>query len=364
MHVTTLPLLLAVALLQGQPSERARPKFSPVKGTSIDKSVDFAWKMTSTSYRTTMKQGPGPGTTQSTPPVEASLAGQIRVTDTYADVANERVTQLKRLLREVNYSLHQAAPKDARTPDNSFDRKPSALEGRTVVFDWVAERQAYGCADLDPATSKIDPSVLRQEMDFVFALPSSADNLDEWSIDVNHIGNLLFPGGDLFPVRSTTKRPPAGTSGGNIWFGPAWLNMPTWQLLANPTGTITASLKGPPGSDSPEHVVTIFLTVHVDCRSDVSETMRRAIVDACIPEDRDYEFSQTANLSLNGHGEIVWDLARSRARSVRLSLNAMASDTAKLSLVGKNSQGVRVPTEIYFSTDWGGPVTLEFKADD
>ncbi len=42
----------------------------------------------------------------------------------------------------------------------------------------------------------------------------------------------------------------------------------------------------------------------------------------------------------------------------------MASDTAKLSLVGKNSQGVRVPTEIYFSTDWGGPVTLEFKADD
>jgi hypothetical protein len=90
--------------------------------------------------------------------------------------------------------------------------------------------------------------------------------------------------------------------------------------------------------------------------------MRRAIMDACIPEDRDYEFSQTSNLTLDGQGVIVWDLTKNRASSVSLDLGATASDSARLSLMGKNPKGILVPTEMFWSADWMGRFSLEYTA--
>lgn len=174
----------------------------------------------------------------------------------------------------------------------------SALEGKTVLFTWDAESEAFEAAFADGSEGDGELLAgLAEDMDLRRLLPERpVAEGDSWEIEGRVFECVLDPGGEL--GLEETESEEADTTGTDE------------ALRANLTGTVTATYQG---TQEEEGVRLAVIALEVDTSTHADRELG--------PEELEEGGSGTGRIESGFQlaGELRWDLAHGHAISLELS---------------------------------------------
>jgi len=243
--------------------------------------------------------------------VSVQFEQSVQVTDTYDEVGDGRPLRLTRSFDELSMEVSASATFGGQG-DSQDTEAESELEGLTVVFTWDPEDEDY---DVEFADDEGDPDLLEDldaDLDLLALLPDEeVSEGDTWEVDLQEIGGLVRPGGDLKLLpRDGAEQAEAFQNA---------LGDGLQKAFAEAfEGTCTCTLVGFV-SDEDGRLAEISVEVDASATYDMSEAML-AMIDALSEQTGEQvpDVSiDAADLSLDvtGSGTIFWDLEAGRLRS-------------------------------------------------
>jgi hypothetical protein len=309
------------ALVLGSIAPAVKLRFAPDEGSTVTKSFESKTTLTLDGLEVTGTGGASPDLEMS-----MSLSQKIVVTDRYvknrANAPQKLVRSFDELGGEQSASMKTQALGDRQTKDHSM-RAKSALEGKKVVFEWDAEKGAYK-KTFDPPEEEMDVlENVGEDMDLRTILP--ADEVkegDEWDIPVRALRSLFAPGGNLGLV-------PENTDEGSMKMGLDSSSMSD-MIGDKLEGTAKAKLtKVEVVDDVP--CARVHLRLDVKSKADMTEAGRKKLDGSDLPPGFELDHLDVS-FGFVGEGDLVWNLAAGRFRSLDIS--------GQMSI--RNDQGIKL----------------------
>ena len=305
----TLPLIAAASLCALRaPGDKL--SFHPGSGTSLTRTYESRQEISLDEVEMTMNGQPFPtGTNEEMTMVQMQ---SLEIGDELAKVEDGTTQQLKRSFTKIHSSgeFTMNNPMMGGEQNHSVAAK-SELEGKTVVFDWSAAKEGY-----KKSFSPEGPDVkllegLVEDVDFKAFLPAKAEVAEDesWSVDVASMKTVLLPGGNL-ALKPETE---AEDSSQMNMFGdnPA-------DAFGELEGEVKATYKGTRDVGGVACGV-IALQFKVKSAQDMSDKVAAAMEkqsQAGVEISVDH---MDVVLSLEGEGELLWDLRAGHASSFSMS---------------------------------------------
>lgn len=305
-----LALTLAVAPLAlsgNAPATRLR--FAPAEGSSVTRT--FEKKSTLSLEQQVIEGMTGP----SVPDVEMTMVmnQHIVVTDEFARMREGSPARLVRTFDELEGEISATQTTELLGQRNEREqnmRSKSALLGKKVAFTWDAEHGRYDKAFVPEEKENDLLGALDEDMDLRVLLPAGEVAVgDAWDVDLASFHRVLAPGGDVALVPEATDDRSIRTRGD--------AQSLEQSLGKDLEGHVRATLAGTREVDG---VTLARVTIEVNVHSDVDMTAaaRKAQESSDGPAGVEID-SVRAEYSLEGKGELLWDLAANRFRSFELS---------------------------------------------
>lgn len=257
----------------------------------------------------------------------------ITVTDHYEQVANGRVTRLKRAFDELGGTTRISGSHPVAGPIEEELEMASELEGKIVVFTWDATDEAYVAAFADEGADEELLEDLREDLDLSGFLPSEeVAEGESWSVDAEVVRGLLAPGGDL------KLRPdgPAGQFGSSSQFSQN-------DLIGELDGKFQATFAGVREEEGAK-VAVIKLDLQAHSARDMSSLLEELAeqMQSNLPEGMEVDFtSLDGEYEFDAEGELLWDLGTGLVHGLSLSGQMrQIVDTAMTMKMGSNSSSM------------------------
>lgn len=236
----------------------------------------------------------------------------LEIGDEFAKVEGGKATQLVRSFAKISSSgeFTMNNPMMGGEQNNTVSAK-SELEGKTVVFDWDEAASDFKKTFRPEGPEEKLLEGLVEDIDFKAFLPSKAEVAvdDSWSVEVEAMKTVLLPGGNL-----ALKPEKADETGGEMnMFGdnPA-------DAFGDLEGEVKATYKGSRDVDGTSCGV-IALEFKVKSAQDMSDKVAEAMEKQ---NQQGVEISvdhMDVVLSLEGEGELLWDLQAGHVHSFSMS---------------------------------------------
>lgn len=315
MKTTTLSLGLALPLVLAF----AQPLDSLRRGVAADTTLEkrFSTQVEMSLEDMTMVQN-GQEIDSSMLGMELTISNGATYgwTDTYAAARDNGAPS--RLTREFT-TLENSTSTSQSSMMGSQDLaigSSSELDGETVIFVWDADEEAYVASF--PEESGADEALLKGLEaldDLAFLLPSGDVEVDaEWEADPQALIQLLGPGGDLklLPNEDDLPEEARGQAPGS--------EFQMSEMLGEVEGSVTCTYLGT-REEGGRAVAVIKVEIDITSASDMTEKMREEL-EGFDPGDGapDIEFeSVDTELSIDGEGELLWDMAAGHMVSFQFS---------------------------------------------
>lgn len=276
-----VPLCLSAALLA--PQEELR--FAPVAGQTVAITYEREGNLELTDMAFSIDGAEHGGMPQ--PELSLEIRERSVFLDRYEAVADGRVTRLVRGYEELSARRVESITADDGSESNESEAE-SELEGRSVVFRWDEDEQAYAPAFEDGEGDADLLEGLRARLDLHELLPDEpVEEGDAWAVPAGALGLVLAPGGDLKLM----------VEGRSISEGDD-------QLARSLEGDVRAVFRGAREEDGVE-VLVIELEVEVEA------SLERELEDEGGEERQENEYELA--------GELLWQSAAGRFRSLELT---------------------------------------------
>jgi hypothetical protein len=309
-----LPLLAAPALyaFAAAPS---KVTFEPSEGSSAAKTFENVVEMTLDNMDMTMNGEEAPMMPEMD--MSITMTSTVAVTDEYVKIRENAPATLRRtfdeLANNVSVSMEIEMMGDTQSNDQEIDAS-SELEGKTVVFIWDEDEADYVKA-FDPEEEESELlEDLWEDMDLRSLLPEGdVSEGDEWTIPVKGLGSILAPGGNLAMVPEEMDAE-AMMSGG-MGMGGSMADFIS-ELL---DGEANGRFLGMRVVDE-KKLGAIKVTVDISSSNDMTEKVLEMMENMPDEMEMEMDFDHIdVEFTLEGEGELLWDMEAGRAHSFELS---------------------------------------------
>jgi hypothetical protein len=311
--VLILPaLLLPLPLLLGSNAPGTRIRFAPSEGLDLKKTFEVKAELALED----MTLGGAAGGMQPEMEMTMVVNYKVVVSDEYVKLGDGAPTKLKRtyddLASDVSTSMKMEMMGQTRDMDQSMTSE-SELEGKSVLFQWDAEKSEFKKA-FEPAGGEEKVlKGLREDMDLRALLPKGEVEADaEWEIDPKQLVDVFAPGGDL------ALRPKDGGEGMDM--GPSGMENLADMFGDDVEGTAKGKFTGMREVEGVQLAV-IAVTLDVKAKTDMTEAVREAMSQGDLPpevEKMEFE-SFDIEMEIAVEGELLWNAAAGHFHSLDLS---------------------------------------------
>jgi hypothetical protein len=334
-RLTACGLLAAIpALLSALHGTSDAPHFTPKAGVSIKRTLEMKGVRELRSM--VIKAG---DKEQNIEDVEVGnyFTSKNVILDEYLEVAEKRVIELGRTFESLAKSNTEKRKAQSKKEEAREVPETCALEGRTVVFTWNAEKKAYDRKFKSGDHDEQALAKLNVDMDYAELLPppDTAEGV-KWHVELVDVKtSLLRPAGYL-PFK-TERKPPAME---------LRLRDAAWE---GTTGHLELAWSTRPEADGLKLAAIVF-----------EGTLA---VEASV--DREDEKNAPDNLGTSSsekiHGELLWDLARGGPHSIEWT----STGTARVRIKGKqptqDGQEIEMEQIMSFDQEYTFKGTFEVK---
>jgi len=234
--------------------------------------------------------------------------GKIEVTDTYKATAGGRPTELLRsfeaLTASMNFDISPAPPAEMPQVESA-----SELEGKSVLFKWNPEEEAYDRSFPDGEGDEELLEGLEEDMDLRFLLPGKEVAADEtWTVELSELGLILMPGGDLrmMPKDAEVDRE-AMERFAELFSGF------TEKYKDQLEGACTCTYKGTRDEDGvrvAEIAIELEVAAALDLTEILSEIVQQSIEESGAGDQVQFSFdSADLSMDFDGSGTLLWNPA-------------------------------------------------------
>lgn len=304
--------LLAPVLLAFLPTAD-KVAFTAEEGLSVTRVFETKTAMTLDDMEMTMNGQPFPMEIEMD--MNMNMSSTIAVTDEYGASAEGRPSRLTRSFDELT-QLTEISVENDMMPDGGMDNSidaESQLEGKTVVFTWNADEEAFEKA-YDGEGEEDLLEGLEEDMDLRRLLPSEdVSEGDTWEIDVKVLRSVMSPGGNLALL-------PDDDAMGGMEGMPGMDNMSNLNSMFEDLieGEASGEYKGTREVDGVRCGV-IQVKVDVSASADMSDQVADAMEG--LPDEMG-EMSidnMDMEVQVEGEGTLLWDLAAGVPHSFELN---------------------------------------------
>jgi hypothetical protein len=263
------------------------PRFAPEEKSSVEKTIRSELKFASTEFKMSMDGIDIPEDHLSDVVLEFQEITKLVLTDRYVKSKDGRPLELDRTYDELTQtkrdSQRMPGMKEAKVDEKALE---SALESKTVRFSWDAKEEKYGKAFAGGEGDEELLEDLAEDVDFRGMLPKDGAKAgDKWKIEAKEFNQLLSTGGDLHFSDGSEKK----KSDDN--FGK--------QISDNLTGQAELVFEEVREKDGLRLAVITFK----------SDFKSHAQMD---------DGEMKADVTLQPHGELLWDLERNRIHALEV----------------------------------------------
>jgi len=333
------PLLLVLALpLVPLPSaaEKVELRCAPAKDLVLRRTYSNPGhkKLAGMTLRTPDGEQPAPKLE-----LEVETSQRIVVVDRFVAVEEGRPTRLRRTFEELGDTSHERTSSQAGDRERKRE-KESGLEGRTVVFTWDPEKEAYAAAygtGEGEAGEEDLLADLRADVDLRDLLPGKAvEEGDEWKAEAQSLlGGVLEPCGDVV-FHDEEARTEAET-------------VSRRKLRESISGDVHLKLAGT-RLEGGRRVAVLALSAELEGASDI------------VPEKPGPGLEKMAmEMRFDLEGELLWDLERNLAHSFELRTSGKQSVTRFMAF---DVEGRRVELEQVMELDVEETYTASFEVEE
>jgi len=326
---------LVLLLLGSATREEVALRFEPEEGTSLvrvfEAHAEYELSDQTASFDDEALE------TDGLPDSSMEFDEHIAVTDELRAVEDGRATELVRTFDELSQRDAQ------RFEDEEVEAElGSDLEGRSVVFRWDEDEEAYGVSAADD--EDLDEGLaawLAEDMDLRLVLPDhEVEPGDEWELDARLYLAFMWPGG-LLDFRTEDDEPTDEDRD------------PSRQTIGNLEGSGTATLEEIREEDG---VRVAVIHVQLEIETGSSSTYPGQEPDEEHPGFPPREVEVEIERSLEG--TILWDLEHGHALSAELECESSRLVTTSVTLHG-TYEGEEVEADYEESSLWEGTITYK-----
>jgi len=308
------------------------PRFRPEAGTRLSKTLEMQGEL---DLEDSTMEVDGVDRSEMFGQLEIVMrVGQsITVTDQYEQVADGRVTRLKRSFDELGGTTRISGSHPVAGPIEEELDMASELEGKSVVFTWDKDEEAYVAAFAEEGADEDLLEDLREDLDLSGFLPTAeVAEGESWNVEPEVVRSLLAPGGDL------KLRPdgPAGQFGSSSQFSQN-------DLIGELDGKFQATFGGVREEEGAK-VAVIKLDLQAHSARDMSSLLEELgeQMQANLPEGMEVDFtSLDGEYEFDAEGELLWDLGTGLVHGLNLSGQMrQIVDTAMTMKMGSNSSSM------------------------
>jgi hypothetical protein len=258
------------------------------------------------------------------PPVELSMKQRttVEVTDVYRSFANGRLLELVRTYDVLAGSMDMLV---SPAPDEEMPEMDSvsALEGRTVVFRWNADKDEYERSFEGEEGDAELLEDLDEDMDLRTFLPEGEIEVgDSWTVPLAALATIVMPGGNLgFRPEDMTIDDGAHEKFEELFggFGERFADLLEGDCTCTYKGT-----REEDGTRVAEIEIDLAIGTTIDLSEMLDELIRTALEDGGMGEMIQFSIDGAdLNLDFDGEGTLLWSLAAGRARAFHLSGDAI-----------------------------------------
>jgi len=307
--VWTLPLLAATSLCALRaPGDKL--SFHPTAGSTLTRSYESRQEISLDEVEMTMNGQPFPtGAGEEMTMVQTQ---SLEIGDEFAKIEGGKSLQLVRSFTKISsegeFTMNN--PMMGGEQNNTVTAK-TELEGKTVVFDWDEAASEFKKSFKPEGPDEKLLEGLVEDIDFKAFLPEKAEVAEEdsWSVDVAAMKTVLLPGGNL-----SLKPEKDGEPGGEMnMFGdnPA-------DAFGDLEGEVKATYKGARDVEGTSCGV-IALEFKVKSAQDMSDKVAEAMEKQNTQGVEIRVDHMDVVLSLEGEGELLWDLKAGHVHSFSMS---------------------------------------------
>ena len=351
-HRTTL-LALAPALVAFSPVAD-RIAFGPEEGTSLRKTFTITTDASMDDMRMLMNGEPPPMDMGSME-MSSTTTQTYELVDTYTGISDGTITSLERAFETLEVEGETSMTIPMMGEQDVSAGGESELVGQTVEFTWDAENEEYAIAFAED--SEGDDELLEDlelDMDLRVLLPAdSVSEEDTWTIDPNLMLSVLAPGGNHKIDVEAEGEDMMGMGSGTD------MGQNLGDMLGEIEGEVTGTLKGFREADG-RRLAVIGLVVDIESTNDMTDMTREMMEEAEIeiPEGGSMEIqSVDVELTLQGEGELLWDVTGGHFASFSMSLES----TSVIDSASSMSMG-GMDMEMEQSVEMSGTQTFEATA--
>lgn len=312
-------------------------RFAPEEGSSLTKTFVAESKMTSESFRITMDGREIPSEMLGELELSIDSSDTYEFSDEYQKLGKGRPEKLQRKFETAEAkqttSMKGMPGAEEGTSNDTVEERVSKLAGKTVLFTWNAEKDAF---DKKFHESQGDDALLeklQEDIDLRGFLPEKGvAEGDTWDIEPKAFNVVVQPGGDLAMTKKDEETSADKPDG------------PGAQLAENLKGKATATYKGTRDVDG---VKCGVIEVKAELETSAEFT----------PEDvPGGEGKAELKATMELEGEVLWDLAAGHvhAADIHGTQTATMKITASMEMGGQSHSMIQ-------EIDLGGDVKTTLK---
>lgn len=292
MHLTPLPWLLAATpLLTAETLEYRQPE-----------RLHYAFETTQVLASERMSLAVGDSAEMTLPGFDVLAKRTVRVTDELLERGPRFPAKFRRYMDQALLEVDVEVPVQGGKPKKLRLDATGGMEGKSVVFTWVPEENEYGRYYDDEEGVEEELPNLEARCDFAAFLPEGPVEVGtEWEVDPRAFRSFLGPCGsmgfDLRPIGdlqlARTLRLGLGTHMHELFAGDV-------------RGRLTARFEGRREVEG-RSLGVIALTADLEARADLADRAMEYRTQA----ERELGIRPLrvdVSLSLDGEGELLWDL--------------------------------------------------------
>jgi len=309
-----LALAIPTVLAFVRPGDEVR--FRPTEGHSSSKTFSTTVELSLDEMRVVMN---GEEQDSSAMGLEMSMSNKTDYawTDTYGRVKDGRAEHLKRKFTSLT-NVTSTVQSNQFTGSQDFDiASASELDGKTVLFDWDAEAEAFVASFPEDDDSNVELLTgLDEDSDLRGLLPTTAvAEGDKWSVDSAFLSRLMAPGGNLKMVPNEKDLPEGmgQTPGADLSFS---------DMLGDVEGDIQCEFMGS-SEEEGRRLAKIKVSIDISSANDLTEMIKAKMDELDLGDQgmkMDFQ-SADVELAIEGEGALLFDLAAGHFVSFEFSGN-------------------------------------------
>ncbi|MDZ4772874.1 MAG: hypothetical protein SGI72_07030 [Planctomycetota bacterium] len=307
------------------------PTFAPQEGLVLDRTLTMSGTR---DLRAESMEVGDERQTNPDPFTHIEIAWKHVVVDEFVKCTEERVSKLKRTYETLEKSRTETRKDQAGAEKSNKVVETCALEGKSVLFVWDAEKNEYAKSFAGEGDEEL-PADIEADMDYREFLPEKDAEIGaKWERDFADVKlYLLRPGGDLPFKSEVPPRPLDLRMRAAVWDATSGKVAFTWMPDTELDGKKLAKIHFK-GTNKVEAVE--------DAKADEKGPSRLAVSD-----DQTFE------------GDLLWDTVANRAHSLEWS--AKGTMVLKVSLPAKSPGGEDATVVQAFTFDTAYDYTASFE---